>query len=74
MGTMIYFLNGPFIIMLILGFSFFCSFITLYICLIFLLDKFGKFSLILTMSLLLEAWAYEWPLLVEALDEDILPL
>ena len=73
MRTITCFLDGPFIVILILGFSFFYLFMILYI---YLLDKFGKFSLILMMLLMLflEAWTYKWPLLVEVPDKDVLLL
>ena len=76
MGTITYFLNRPFVIILILGFSFFYLFMTLYICSTFLLDKFGMFSLILTMSLmlLLEASVYKQLPLAKISDKDILLL
>ena len=76
MRTITYFFNRPFVIILILCFSFFYLFMTLYICSTFLLDKFGMFSLILTMSLmlLLEASVYKQLPLAKISDKDILLL
>ena len=62
-GTNICLLDGLLVVMLNLGFSFLGSFIILCTSSIFLDKRLGKFSLILTISLILEedTCAYDGP-------------
>ena len=61
-GTITYFLNDSFVVMLSLGFSFFGLLRTLYTSSIFFAERFRKFSLIfmIFLMLLLGTWAYNW--------------
>jgi len=61
------FLDGPLVIILILGLFFFVLFKTLWISLTFWTNSFGKFSLILMMSLMFSfyTWAYNYLLSLE---------